>query len=72
VLPVSIFDGPFEEYGADISNLHKRIMEERNEFKPRGLSQRAANLRELKRPVFKISPQRLARPQHPLYARTME
>jgi hypothetical protein len=30
VLPVSIFDGLIEGFGADISKLHKRIMEERN------------------------------------------
>jgi hypothetical protein len=44
VLPVSIFDGPIEGFGADISKLHKRIMEERDEFRSRDLSQRAANL----------------------------
>jgi hypothetical protein len=44
VLPVSIFDGPIERFGADISKLHKRIMEERDEFRSRDLSQRAASL----------------------------
>jgi hypothetical protein len=44
VLPVSIFDGPIEGLGADISKLHKRVMEERDEFKSRDLSQRAASL----------------------------
>jgi hypothetical protein len=44
VLPVSIFDGLIEGFGADFSKLHKRIMEERDEFRSRDLSQRAANL----------------------------
>jgi hypothetical protein len=44
VLPVSIFDGPIEGFGADISKLHKRVMEERDEFRYRDLSQRAASL----------------------------
>jgi hypothetical protein len=44
VLPVSIFDGPIEGLGADISELHKRIMEERDEFRSWVLSQRAASL----------------------------
>jgi hypothetical protein len=44
VLPVSIFDGPIEGSGADISKLHKRIKEERDEFRSRDLSQRAASL----------------------------
>jgi hypothetical protein len=44
VPPVSIFDGPIEGLGADISKLHKRIMEERDELRSRDLSQRAANL----------------------------
>jgi hypothetical protein len=44
VLPVSIFDGPIEGLGADISKLHKRIMEERDEFRFRDLLQRAASL----------------------------
>jgi hypothetical protein len=44
VLPVSNFDGPIEGFGADIRKLHKRIMEERDEFRFRDLSQRAANL----------------------------
>jgi hypothetical protein len=44
VLPVSIFDGPIEGFGVDISKLHKRIMKERDEFRSRDLSQRAANL----------------------------
>jgi hypothetical protein len=44
VLPVSIFDGPIEGFGADINKLHKRIMEERDEFKSQDLSQRAASL----------------------------
>jgi hypothetical protein len=44
VLPVSIFDGPTEGFEADISKLHKRIMEERDEFRSRDLSQRAASL----------------------------
>jgi hypothetical protein len=43
VLP-SIFDGPIEGLGADISKLHKRVMEERDEFRFRDLSQGAANL----------------------------
>jgi hypothetical protein len=43
VLPVSIFDGPIEGFGADASKLHKRSME-RDEFRFRDLSQRAANL----------------------------
>jgi hypothetical protein len=41
---VSIFDGPIEGFGADASKLHKRIMVERDEFRSRDLSQRAANL----------------------------
>jgi hypothetical protein len=44
VLPVSIFDGPIEGFGADISKLHKRIMEERDEFRSRDLSQQDASL----------------------------
>jgi hypothetical protein len=44
VLPVSIFDGPIEGFRADISTLHRRIMEERHEFLFRDLSQRAASL----------------------------
>jgi hypothetical protein len=44
VLPVSIFDGPIEGIGADISKLHKRIMEECDDFRSRDISQRAANL----------------------------
>jgi hypothetical protein len=44
VLPVNIFDGTIEGFGANISKLHKRIMEERDEFIFRDLSQRAANL----------------------------
>jgi hypothetical protein len=44
VLPVSIFDGPIEGFGADISKQHKRVMEERDEFKSRDLSQRAVSL----------------------------
>jgi hypothetical protein len=44
VLPVSIFDGPIEGFGTDISKLHKRIVEERDEFRSRGLSQRAASI----------------------------
>jgi hypothetical protein len=44
VLPVSIFDGPIEGFAADSKKLHKRIMEERDEFRFRDLSQRAANL----------------------------
>jgi hypothetical protein len=32
VLPVSIFDGVIEGFGAGISKLHERIMEERDEF----------------------------------------
>jgi hypothetical protein len=31
VLPASIFDGPIEGVGADISKLHKQIMQERDE-----------------------------------------
>jgi hypothetical protein len=41
VVPLSIFDGAIEGFGADFSKLHKLIMEERS-F--RDLSQRAANL----------------------------
>jgi hypothetical protein len=44
MLPVSIFDGAIGGYGADISKLHKRVMEERDEFRFRDLSQRAATL----------------------------
>jgi hypothetical protein len=44
VPPVSIFDGPIEGFAADSKKLHKRIMEERHEFRFRDLSQRAANL----------------------------
>jgi hypothetical protein len=44
VLPVSTFGEPIEGFGADISKLHKRIMEERDELRSRDLSQRAANL----------------------------
>jgi hypothetical protein len=43
-LPASIFDGPIDGLGADMSKLHKRIMEERDEFRSRDLSQRAVNL----------------------------
>jgi hypothetical protein len=42
VLPVSIFDGAIEGFGADINKLHKWIMEERDEFRSRDLSKRAA------------------------------
>jgi hypothetical protein len=54
VPPVSIFDGPIEGLGADISKLHKRIMEERDEFRSRDLSQRAASLpiTDLRRMAF--------------------
>jgi hypothetical protein len=57
VLSVSIFDGPIEGFGADISKLPKRIMEERDEFKSRNLSQRAANLpiTDPRRMVFKAN-----------------
>jgi hypothetical protein len=83
VLPVSIFDGPIEGFSADNEKLHKRIMEERDEFRSRDLSQRAASpthhlpppdglLREHERPVFEVSLQQLARPQYPLYEHTME
>jgi hypothetical protein len=44
VLPVSIFDGPIEGFGADISKLHKRMMEELDEFRSQDLPQRADNL----------------------------
>jgi hypothetical protein len=44
VPPESIFDGPIEGFGADASKLHKRTMEERDEFRFRDLSQRAASL----------------------------
>jgi hypothetical protein len=44
VLSGSIFDGAIEGLGADISKLHKQIMEERDEFSFRDLSQRAAFL----------------------------
>jgi hypothetical protein len=65
VLPVSTFDGSIEGFGADISKLHKRIMEERDEFRSWDLLQRAASLpitdpppdgllRELDRLVFKV------------------
>jgi hypothetical protein len=68
---------------ADINKLHKRIMEERDEFRSQDLSQRAASLpitdqppdgllSKLERPVFKVSLQRLARPQCQLYEHTME
>jgi hypothetical protein len=40
--PVRIFDGPIEGLGADISMLHKRIIEERDEFRSRDLSKRVA------------------------------
>jgi hypothetical protein len=43
-LPVSIFDGSIEGFEVDISKLHKRIIEERDEFRSRDLLQRAANL----------------------------
>jgi hypothetical protein len=36
--------GPSKGFWADISKLHKRIMEERDEFRFRDLLQRAANL----------------------------
>jgi hypothetical protein len=45
--PVSVFDEPILGLGADISKLHKRIMEERDEFRSRDLSQRAASLHSL-------------------------
>jgi hypothetical protein len=44
VLPVSIFDEPIEGFVADISKLHRRITGERDGFRSRDLSQRAANL----------------------------
>jgi hypothetical protein len=44
VLSVSIFDGPIEGLGADISKLHKRNMEGRDEIRSRGFSQRVTNL----------------------------
>jgi hypothetical protein len=44
VLPVSIFDGAIVGFGADISKLHKRVMEELNEFSFWVLSQRATAL----------------------------
>jgi hypothetical protein len=44
VLPVSIFDGAIDGFAVDISKLHKRIMEKRDEFIFRNLSQRAATL----------------------------
>jgi hypothetical protein len=44
VLPGSFFDWAIEGFGADISKLHERIMEKRNEFRFRVLSQRAASL----------------------------
>jgi hypothetical protein len=44
VLPVSIFDGAIEGLEADISKLHKRIMDARDEFRFWDLSQRAATL----------------------------
>jgi hypothetical protein len=49
VLPVSIFDEAVEGFGfgADTSKLHKRIMEKRDEFRFRDLSQRAATLPSL-------------------------
>jgi hypothetical protein len=67
------FVGIQEVFGKDISELHKRIMEERDEFRSRDFSQRAASLpitdlppdgllRELERPVFEVSLQQLARP----------
>jgi phosphopantetheine adenylyltransferase len=43
-MKVSIFDGPIEVLGADISKLYKRIVEELDEFRSRDLSQRAASL----------------------------
>jgi hypothetical protein len=44
VLPVRIFDGPIKGFGVDNSKLHKRIMEERDEFRSRDLPQQAASL----------------------------
>jgi hypothetical protein len=44
VLPGSSFARTIEGFGADISKLHKRIIEERDEFRFRVLSQRAASL----------------------------
>jgi hypothetical protein len=54
VLPVSIFDGAIEGLGADISKLHKRVMEECDAFRFRDLSQRAVNLpvMDLRRMAF--------------------
>jgi hypothetical protein len=83
VLPVNIFDGPIEGFWADIRKLHKRIMEERDEFSSRDLSQRAANLpisdprrmafyANSKETVFEVSLQRLSRPQHLLNDHTMK
>jgi hypothetical protein len=50
----SIFDGPIEGLGADMSKLHKRIMEERDAFRSWDLSQRAASrpVTEPRRMVF--------------------
>ena len=42
--PPSIFDAPIEGFGANVVKLHKRIMEERQEFSFRVLTQRAAAL----------------------------
>jgi hypothetical protein len=43
-IPGSIVDGVIEEFEADISKLHRKIMEERDEFSFWVLSQRAATL----------------------------
>jgi hypothetical protein len=83
VPPVSIFDGPIEGFAADSKKLHKRIMEECDEFSFRDLSQRAANqpITDPRRMAFfansndsflKVSLQRLARPQCQLYEHTKE
>jgi hypothetical protein len=74
VLPKSTFDGPIEGFAADNEKLHKRVMEERQKLKFRDLSQRAASLpitdprrmaffANSNDSFFKVSLQRLARPQ---------
>jgi hypothetical protein len=84
VLPVSIFDGPIEGFGADNEKLYKLITEKRDELRSRDLSQRAASLpiTDPRRMAFfanskdsflkSLSPPQLARPQCQLYEHTME
>jgi hypothetical protein len=81
--PVSIFDRSIEGFGADVSKLHKRIMEERDEFRSWDLSQRAASLpitdprrmafyANTKDPFSKSFHSGFPVPKYPLYKHTVE